>query len=338
MTPPTPSISEQFKIVPHESERHSGVLHIIDTLAESDSKVKTNVVEQLAKNKDVQNKFLQVDRLNEKVVCSRGRIYGLTPTEISEVTNHNTIDETTFRQDPPDNICTHCWKAVRKKVEEKKTAEQKSQINYSEVGFKLRWKQKGRARKEWYDILVSPETTFKELDEILLKMFSTLDWLHVRMYGLEGEFEDSTPEIISSTGVHYTRDHALNNNTIKSVFEQYGLTTRDRLSMAYDLATPKQFYCIIKDTQDPTSIQDVIENENAICATKTAAVVKQKRADKETNRINNKTEESKPEKDEDEEIEDEDQENNKTFEDAMDTFSSQLSDTDKEEPRNTDPE
>jgi len=32
------------------------------------------------------------------------------------------------------------------------------------VGYRLRWKQKGRAREEWYDIVVRPETTMAELD------------------------------------------------------------------------------------------------------------------------------------------------------------------------------
>jgi len=57
------------------------------------------------------------------------------------------------------------------------------------TGYRLRWKQKGRAREEWYDVVVRPETTIAELDRLVCR-FSTLDDLHLRMYGLEDEYLD----------------------------------------------------------------------------------------------------------------------------------------------------
>lgn len=63
------------------------------------------------------------------------------------------------------------------------------------VGYRLRWKQKGRAREERYDIVVRPETTMAELDTLVCR-FTTLDNVHLRMYGLDDEYMDSTLNVI----------------------------------------------------------------------------------------------------------------------------------------------
>jgi len=70
------------------------------------------------------------------------------------------FDKMAFEGDAPDEVCSYCWTAV---VEHAERGEQHECDDVDErigtVGYRLRWKQKGRAREEWYDIVVRPETT-----------------------------------------------------------------------------------------------------------------------------------------------------------------------------------
>jgi hypothetical protein len=106
------------------------------------------------------------------------------------------FDKTAFEGDAPEEVCSYCLTAV---VEHTERGEQHERDDGDErigtVSYRLRWKQKGRAREEWYDIIVRPKTTMAELDALVCR-FTTLDDLHLRMYGLEDEYLDSTLNVI----------------------------------------------------------------------------------------------------------------------------------------------
>jgi hypothetical protein len=147
------------------------------------------------------------------------------------------------------------------------------------VGYRLRWKQKGRARKEWYDIVVRPETTMAELDRLVCRI-STLDDFHLRMYGLENEYLDSSLNVLPDHQYEeagdrtYTRASEM---TIAEVAERARLREGDRLSLVYDFGTPSHYYCIVKEVYEPDELDEVLDDGNAITSTDTAAIVTEKR-------------------------------------------------------------
>lgn len=190
------------------------------------------------------------------------------------------LDKTGFEGDAPDEICSYCWARVLKeidKVEQKRRTEVESRIGT--VGYRLRWKQRGRAREEWYDIVVRPETTVAELDELVCR-FSTLDDLHLRMYGLEDEYLDSTLNILPDHQYEEISDPSYttaSDVTIGDIAERVTLWTGDRLSMVYDFGTPSHYYCIVKDVYEPAELDDLLAGSEPIAWTDTAFVVDEKR-------------------------------------------------------------
>ena len=146
------------------------------------------------------------------------------------------------------------------------------------VGYRLRWKQKGRARDEWYDIVVRPETTMAELDRLVCR-FSTLDDFHLRMYGLEDEYLDSSLNVLPDRQYEEAGDRTYtkaSEMTIADVAKRAGLRDDDRLSLVYDFGTPSHYYCIVKGVYKPEEI-DTILGGDVISSTDTAAIVKEKR-------------------------------------------------------------
>ena len=190
------------------------------------------------------------------------------------------FDKTVFEGDAPDQVCSYCWTAV---VEHAERGEQHECDDVDErigtVGYRLRWKQKGGARVEWYDIVVRPETTMAELDALVCR-FTTLDDLHLRMYGLEDEYMDSTLNVIPDQqftevrGPSYTTASEV---TIADVAERATLWDGDRLSMVYDFGTPSHYYCIVKEVYDLDEIQNLLDEREPIAATETAAIIDEKR-------------------------------------------------------------
>jgi hypothetical protein len=142
-------------------------------------------------------------------------------------------------------VCSYCWADVLTEIErEEQYANDDVDERIGTVGYRLRWKQKGRAREEWYDIVVHPETTMAELDTLVCR-FTTLDDFHLRMYGLEDEYIDSTLNVIPDqqfAGVgdpSYTKASEV---TIADVAARATLWEGDRLSMVYDFGTPSHYY------------------------------------------------------------------------------------------------
>ncbi|MDZ5812950.1 hypothetical protein U4E84_16540 [Halorubrum sp. AD140] len=190
------------------------------------------------------------------------------------------FDKTAFEGDAPDEVCSYCWTAV---VEHAKRGEQHERDGVDDrigtVGYRLRWKQKGRAREEWYDIVVRPETTITELDRLVCR-FTTLDDLHLRMYGLEDEYMDSTLNVIPDQQFTEVRDPSFTNAsevTIADVAERATLWEGDKLSMVYDFGTSSRYYCVVKEVYDLGEIEKLLEERDPIAATETAAIIDEKR-------------------------------------------------------------
>ena len=190
------------------------------------------------------------------------------------------FDKTAFEGDAPDQVCSYCWTAV---VEHAERGEQHECDDVDErigtVGYRLRWKQKGRAREEWYDIVVRPETTIAELDALVCR-FTTLDDLHLRMYGLEDEYMDSTLNVIPDQQFTEVRDPSYTTAsevTIADVAERATLWDGDRLSMVYDFGTPSHYYCIVKEVYSGDEIENFLKEREPIATTETAAIIDEKR-------------------------------------------------------------
>jgi len=129
-------------------------------------------------------------------MCSRGnRHFQDQRVPFSAFVEHHEIDKDGFEGDAPAEICSYCWSNTIEALEETQEGDDDISKRIGNVGYRLRWKQKGRAREEWYDIGVSPEATMAELDRLVCR-FTTLDDFHLRMYGLEDEYLDSSLKIL----------------------------------------------------------------------------------------------------------------------------------------------
>jgi hypothetical protein len=218
-------------------------------------------------------------------MCSRGyRDPRFQRLPFAEFVTQYDIDTEGFEDDPPDEICSYCWSNTREAVGRQ---QQKQRDNDGEdisdrvgtVGYRLRWKQKGRARDEWYDIVVRPDTTISELDRLICQ-FTTLDDFHLRMYGLEDEYLDSSLNVLPDHQYEQAGDRSYtkaSEMTVADIAERATLWEGDRLSMVYDFGTPSHYYCIVKDTYDPDEIDSILEDTDLITSTETAALVREKR-------------------------------------------------------------
>jgi hypothetical protein len=216
-----------------------------------------------------------------EMMCSRGNRHPRPQhVPVSEFLAGLDIDKDGFEGDAPDEICSYCWSNTRGAVgtERDQTGDDISE-RIGTVGYRLRWKQKGRARDEWYDIVVGPETTMAELDRLVCR-FSTLDDFHLRMYGLEDEYLDSSLNVIPDHQYEKAGDRSYtraSEMTIADVAERATLWDDDRLSMIYDFGTPSHYYCIVKEVYEPAEVDEVLERDDVITSTDTAAIVREKR-------------------------------------------------------------
>jgi hypothetical protein len=65
--------------------------------------------------------------------------------------------------------------------------------------------------------------------------------------------------------------------TIADVAERATLWDGDRLSLVYDFGTPSYYYCIVKDVYGPSELAEILERDDVIVSTDTAAIVREKR-------------------------------------------------------------
>jgi len=216
-----------------------------------------------------------------EMMCSYGNRHPRPQhVPVSEFLAAHDIDKDGFEGDAPGEICAYCWSNTQEAVEE---AKERSGDEISEqigtVGYRLRWKQKGRARDEWYDIVVNPETTMAELDRLVCR-FTTLDDFHLRMYGLEDEYLESSLNVLPDHQYEEAGDRSYtkaSEMTIADVAKRATLWDGDRLSLVYDFGTPSQYYCIVKDVFDPEETEEILESDDVIASTDTAAIVREKR-------------------------------------------------------------
>ena len=200
--------------------------------------------------------------------------------DLQDYADWKAFDKNAFEGAAPDEICSYCWSEVVQRIERiEQHASGDRDDRIGSVGYRLRWKQKGRAREEWYDIVVRPETTMAELDRLVCR-FTTLDDLHLRMYGLEDEYMDSTLNVIPDhqfTEVNDPSYTTASEVTIANVAERAMLWEGDRLSMVYDFGTPSHYYCIVKEVYGGDEIKNLLEEREPIVATETAALIDEKR-------------------------------------------------------------
>jgi hypothetical protein len=216
-----------------------------------------------------------------EMMCSHGNRHPRPQhVSLSKFLADHDIDKDGLEGDAPDEICSYCWSNTREAVGKKQErADDDISEKIETVGYRLRWKQKGRARDEWYDIVVSPETTMAELDRLVCR-FTTLDDFHLRMYGLEDEYLESSLNVLpdyqyeQAGNRSYTRASEM---TIADVAERAGLWKGDRLSLVYDFGTSSHYYCIVKEVYEPDELDAVLDDNDVITSTDTAAIVREKR-------------------------------------------------------------
>lgn len=176
------------------------------------------------------------------------RDYRFQRVPFSEFVTHHDIEKADFEGDAPEEICSYCWSNTVKPIDEQpERATDNVSDRMGAVGYRLRWKQKGRARDEWYDNVVRPGTTMADLDRLVCR-FTTLDDFHLRMYGLEDEYTDSSLDVLpdhqyeEAGDCSYTRASEM---TIAEAAKRATLWEGDRLSMVYDFGTPSHYYCVV---------------------------------------------------------------------------------------------
>jgi hypothetical protein len=213
-----------------------------------------------------------------ELMCSHSsKSYGTDCVSLSEYTAERGLDEIDFDSDAPEGVCSYCWSNTQEMLAmERERSAEGVYDRIGTVGYRLRWKQKGRAREEWYDIVVRPETTMAELDRLVCR-FSTLDDFHLRMYGLEDEYLDSSINVVPDQQHSNPSDTMASEMTIAEVAERASLWEGDRLSLVYDFGTPSHFYCIVKEIYDPAELDSLVAETDLSAETETAAIVDQKR-------------------------------------------------------------
>ncbi len=239
-----------------------------------------HIIDTEAGRSEAENQPLLGPSASGEKMCSRGyRHHTDQRVSFAELSTAHGIDKTDFEGAAPDEICSYCWSNTREALEKEQEQADDISEQVGTVGYRLRWKQKGRARDEWYDIVVSPETTIAELDRLVCR-FSTLDDFHLRMYGLEDEYIDSSLKVIPDRQYEQAGDRShtrASEMTIAEVAERAGLWEGDRLSLVYDFGTPSHYYCIVKQVYKPDRLETVLDDNDVIRSTDTAAVIREKR-------------------------------------------------------------
>jgi hypothetical protein len=322
MTPPP---TDRYHICVDVGERSTDYAwHIIDTEVE--------YTERRSLFEDLKDEYVkELRRYREQNICPFGNTIHGEAMQLSAANEHLNTQKDGFTGDPPEKVCSYCWNEVKNRIKEQQQTDNITDIEYPDTGFRLRWKQKGRAREEWYDILVAPETTFDELDSLVVSQLSKLDYMHARLYGLEDEYLDSSLDIHGGImeGIvdkPTTRSPPI---TIKEVFENNELTVGDRLSLAYDLGTHRSFYCIIKEKKPAEQYDPAQFNDSEIIAATETAVVTRSKETISTNESNTTSSSTSSSTDQTtQETTPSTEEDDTTFEDALDTFSDNLNNDD----------
>jgi len=252
------------------------VMEMLVELTDAESQEELREREELDGMVDI---LRSVGEMPGELMCSHGSAFrGGNLLSLSEYADARGLKEIDLDSDAPTEMCSYCWSNTRDLIAEEAEREETGIAKrIGEVGYRLRWKQKGRAREEWYDIVVQPETTMAELDKLVCR-FTTLDDFHLRMYGLEDEYLQSSIRVVPD------QQHSANPSntpasevTIAEVAQQATLWEGDRLSLVYDFGTPAHFYCLVKEVYELEELDSLLAESNLVAETETAAVVQEKR-------------------------------------------------------------
>lgn len=279
--------TDQFKVLLGPEEYADHILDTADADPEKELEEfkwmiaddQLDAFEEIVSENDPYEALLSLNwRLPGELMCSHGsKTYATNLQSLSEYTAEQGLDDIDFEGGAPEGMCSYCWSKTQEILGEEAEREQEGVTDrIGTVGYRLRWKQKGRAREEWYDIVVRPETTMAELDRLVCR-FTTLDDFHLRMYGLEDEYLDSSIKIVPDQQHSNPSDTPASEMTIADVAQQANLWERDRLSLVYDFGTPSHYYCIVKEIYEPAELDSLLADTDLIAETDTAAIVEQKR-------------------------------------------------------------
>jgi hypothetical protein len=280
-------LTDRFKILPGPEDYAN---HILDTAgADPDEELdefgrmvsdeQRDEFEEMVSEKDPYEALLSLRwRVPGELMCGHGsKSYASDILSLAEYAAGKDDAEIDFESDSPDGMCSHCWSNMRETFAKETEREAEGIADkIGNVGYRLRWKQKGRAREEWYDIVVQPETTMAELDTLVCR-FSTLDDFHLQMYGLEDEYLDSSIGVVPDQQHSNPSDTPASEIAIAEVAERAILWEGDRLSLVYDFGTPSHYYCIVKEVYGPDKLGALVAETDLIAETETAAIVNQTR-------------------------------------------------------------
>jgi len=279
--------TDQFKVLLGPEEYADHILDTADADPEKELEEfkwmvaddELDAFEEIVSENDPYEALLALNwRLPGELMCGHGsKTYATNLQSLSEYTAQQGLDDIDFERDAPEGMCSHCWSKIKEMLGKEAEHEQEGITDrIGTVGYRLRWKQKGRAREEWYDIVVRPETTMAELDRLVC-WFTTLDDFHLRMYGLEDEYLDSSIKVVPDQQHSNPSDTPASEMTIAEVAQQANLWEGDRLSLVYDFGTPSHYYCIVKEVYEPAGLDSLSADTDLIAETDTAAIVDQKR-------------------------------------------------------------
>jgi hypothetical protein len=280
-------MTDRFKIL-HGPEEYAD--HILDTAGADPGKQldefrrmvseeERDEFEEIVSEKDPYEALLSLRwRVPGELMCSySSKSYASDILSLAEYAAETGSREIDFKGTAPEGLCSHCWSNTQETVTTETEREGEGITEkIGTVGYRLRWKQKGRARKEWYDIVVGPDTTMAELDRLVCR-FSTLDDFHLRMYGLEDEYMDSSIRVVPDSQHTSPSDTLASEITIAEVAERGKLWEGDRLSLVYDFGTPSHYYCIVKEVYELGKVDSILAGTDLIAETETAGIIDQKR-------------------------------------------------------------
>lgn len=116
----------------------------------------THIIDVDGAQSESESRFTIGPRLSGEKICSRGHRYpGDRRVSSAECTARHTIDKDGFRDDAPGEIRSYCRSNARGAIGKAQDWASDDISEPFDVGYRLRWKQKGRARDEWHDIVVT---------------------------------------------------------------------------------------------------------------------------------------------------------------------------------------
>lgn len=120
------------------------------------------------------------------------------------------------------------------------------------------------------DLHVRPDTTFQEIDDVLVERFDGLNSDEFRVYGLSKEFENSSINIIPDHMMETVNNReqytSATDVTVADLVIEHQLTVDHHLSMASGSGEPTRFDCRIEslmsvETMDMAEAQDDFPTE-----------------------------------------------------------------------------